>query len=373
MTSESFFNSLEQHFAQDLPFVVYRKSNEANVKGLLQKSKTINYVSDFKESGFIMAPFDDKQLPVLIPVADSSLMETNTYQPKAMHESEMSIKQASKNKQFHIDLVSKGITAIKDKKLDKVVLSRKETVEIKENNPFVLYKKLLDHYPNAFVYCWFHPQIGLWLGATPETLLQIENSKLTTMSLAGTKPYQGALDVNWSEKEIREQKIVTDYLVEQLENDLKDLQVSAIETIRAGNLTHLKTMISGLLKPEGNSLQTVINKLHPTPAVCGFPKSEAKDFILKNENYDREYYTGFLGELNLEKSQTRNRNRRNVENNAYSSVKKVTNLYVNLRCMKLEDQKAQVYIGGGITLDSVPEHEWEETVAKSATIKKVLQ
>ena len=270
-------------------------------------------------------------------------------------------------------MVSKGITVIKDKKLDKVVLSRKETVEIKETNPFVLFKKLLNHYPNAFVYCWFHPETGLWLGATPETLLQIENNRLTTMSLAGTKPYQGTLDVEWSEKEIHEQKIVTDYLVKQLDNQLDNLQISDTKTTQAGNLVHLKTMVSGLLEPAENSLKTIIDKLHPTPAVCGFPKTEAMNFILENENYDREFYTGFLGELNFEKNETRNRNRRNVENNAYSSVKKVTNLYVNLRCMKLECNKAQIYVGGGITSDSVPEHEWQETVAKSATIKKALQ
>ena len=134
---------------------------------------------------------------------------------------------------------------------------------------------------------------------------------------------------------------------------------------------HLQTKISGLLKPE-NGLQSVIAKLHPTPAVCGLPKENAKQFILKNEDYKREYYTGFLGEINIKQAKTRNTNRRNVENNAYGSVKTISHLFVNLRCLQIKDNQALIYVGGGITKDSVPENEWEETVAKSKTVKNLL-
>lgn len=373
MTSELFFNALESHYDKSLPFVVYRKSDETNLIGLLQNNAEVNHVSSFKEKGFVMAPFDNENAPIIIPLENSNQIKTDDYQATDINQSEGQFYSSSKDKQSHFDLVSKGIVAIKGKKFDKVVLSRKEEVEIEEDNPFVLFKKLIDNYPQAFVYCWFHPETGLWLGATPETLLQVENRRLTTMSLAGTKPYKGTLDVNWSEKEIHEQKIVTNYLIQQLDNQVGNLQISDTQTIRAGNLTHLKTMVTGILKPKENSLKNVIDKLHPTPAVCGFPRVKAKHFILENENYNRAFYTGYLGELNFEKSQSRNRNHRNIENNAYSSVKKTSDLYVNLRCMKLVGKKAQIFIGGGITSDSIPEHEWEETVAKSATIKKVLQ
>jgi len=112
--------------------------------------------------------------------------------------------------------------------------------------------------------------------------------------------------------------------------------------------------------------------LHPTPAVCGLPKDAAKQFILKNENYNREFYTGFLGEINIKTSISRNSNSRNVENNAYAAVKTVSNLYVNLRCMQISNQEAIIYVGGGITKDSNVEAEWEETVQKALVIKKVL-
>jgi isochorismate synthase len=221
------------------------------------------------------------------------------------------------------------------------------------------------------VYCWFHPKVGLWLGATPETLLQVSNKRFKTMSLAGTKNFEGTLKVNWSSKEINEQKIVTDFIIEKLQTEISDLQVSDTETIKAGSLLHLRAIVSGRLNQK-NQLHNILEKLHPTPAVCGYPTKEAKQFILANERYHREFYTGFLGEFNFKERRTRNSNKRNVENNAYTSVKTVTNLFVNLRCMQLKEKKALIYIGGGITSDSIPENEWQETVYKSDTIKKAL-
>lgn len=119
-------------------------------------------------------------------------------------------------------------------------------------------------------------------------------------------------------------------------------------------------------------IAALVKAIHPTPAVCGFPKEAAKRFILQNENYNREFYTGYLGELNFQEIKKRNVNRRNVENRAYTSVKRVSDLYVNLRCMKVNGNQAFIFVGGGITKDSNAEAEWEETVNKTQTMKNVL-
>ena len=74
----------------------------------------------------------------------------------------------------------------------------------------------------------------------------------------------------------------------------------------------------------------------------------------------------------MKQTRSRNTNRRNVENNAYASVKSVSNLYVNLRCMQFKDDEALIYVGGGITKDSIAENEWEETQKKTQTMKSVL-
>jgi isochorismate synthase len=211
------------------------------------------------------------------------------------------------------------------------------------------------------------------LGATPETLIQVEGSRFKTMALAGTQKYEGTVDVTWQNKEKEEQQFVTDFIVSSLQASVSSIQVSETKTIQAGNVLHLQTSISGILNFKLINLKQVLEALHPTPAVCGLPKESSMQFIINNENYNREFYTGFLGELNFQEKTTRNTNRRNVENNAYSSIKNVSNLYVNLRCMQISNNNALIYIGGGITKDSNPEAEWKETVTKAEVMKKVLQ
>lgn len=373
MTSESFFEIIEKHYKQDLPFAIYKKAEESKVNAFLQNDAKAHIVNDFTERGFVMSPFDSNKDVILLPLSDSRQIELDHLNLEIFNPQVKDFNTETENdKHKHIQLVQKGIDAIKSNRFDKVVLSRKESVEIEDNNPMGIYKKLLSSYPNAFVYCWYHPSFGLWLGATPETLVQIENNRLITMSLAGTKLYEGSLNIDWSPKELQEQQIVTDYIVENVTPHLTNLSVSDVKTVRAGSLVHLQTTISGTLKPEDAILGKVISGLHPTPAVCGRPKELARQFVIDNEYYNREFYTGFLGELNLGKSQSRNRNKRNIENNVYTSVKKTTNLFVNLRCMQLKGNSAQIYVGGGITSDSIPENEWQETVAKTSTIKKVL-
>jgi isochorismate synthase len=268
-------------------------------------------------------------------------------------------------------LVEKGISEIKTSDLEKVVLSRIEVEELNAENPISIFKRLYNRYKNAMVYCWYHPKVGLWLGATPELLFKVEGKQLTTISLAGTQAYDENDQPNWTTKERDEQQIVTDYIIKQIKPYVQQINVSKLETVKAGSLLHLKSRITSRIV-DSTSLKSIIEALHPTPAVCGFPRQKAKDFILQNENYNREYYTGFLGELNLKQSKSRNANRRNVENNAYAVVKSHSNFYVNLRCMQIKDNKALIYVGGGITKDSYPEKEWEETVNKTKTIGRVL-
>ena len=82
-----------------------------------------------------------------------------------------------------------------------------------------------------------------------------------------------------------------------------------------------------------------------------------KQFILENEGYDRDYYSGFLGELNID---------------LVTFKTQQSDLFVNLRCMKINNSKAQLFIGCGITEHSIPHDEYIETVNKSMTMKKIL-
>jgi isochorismate synthase len=377
MSQDHFFTTIIEHYNNKLPFVVYRKPNTNPVKGLLQKDNNIYKTEHFTESGFVFAPFNTENESILIPLEHSEVIETKYASDELYNNISESVK-GNKNtseatKDFHVNLVDKAVKAIDEEVVfKKVVISRKEVVKISEDNPIKLFKKLLDSYKTAFVYCWYHPNIGLWLGATPETLLKVQGNQLSTMALAGTQKYKGTMDVIWLDKERTEQQLVTDFIVDQVKPLVSSLSIGKTETLKAGSLLHLKTELRGLLEKGNNNLKNIVLALHPTPAVCGMPKAKAKQFILDNENYNREFYTGFLGELNIKEHITRNNNRRNVENNAYNTLKTVTTLYVNLRCMQYKNAEIILYVGGGITKDSIPEKEWEETVNKTLTVKSIL-
>ncbi|MEH6536120.1 MAG: chorismate-binding protein [Psychroserpens sp.] len=370
MLQEDFFSHIESHYKFKQPFVAYRKPNSSSVRGMLQNDDSIHTVDDFTERGFIFSPFNSEENTIIFPSEICQIITSELSFSSEKEQNETALTDSETDNKNHVELVQKGIDAIKNSQLKKVVLSRVESVSISEDNPIHIFQSLLKKYTSAFTYIWYHPSVGLWLGATPETLLNLQGQRFKTMSLAGTQPYLDTTEVEWDAKNVDEQQVVTDFIEKELIPFTERLTATPAQTIKAGQLLHLQSQISGVLKSE--KLQNVISTLHPTPAVCGLPKAEAKAFILSNENYNREFYTGFLGELNLKTSTTRNSNRRNVENNAYKSIKTTSDLYVNLRCMQIKEGNVLIYVGGGITNDSNPQLEWEETVNKTQTMKSVL-
>ncbi len=356
-----FLQQLQQHFDAKLPFVAYRKPNETVVNAIFQTDDTVNYVQDFTETGFVFSPFLSIEKTVLIPLEKQIKA---TYKQLPSQKQKISEKTSTKN--THIDLVQKGIDALQTGTYQKIVLSRKIELKLLSANPIVLFQQLLALYPTAFVYVWYHPKVGCWLGATPETLLQTRGNTFKTMSLAGTQPNQD--NVIWSTKEQEEQQMVTNFIADCLLQQKISFTVNEPYTIKAGNLAHIRTDISGRLTT--HKLMDIIAILHPTPAVCGLPKEKAKQFILDNEGYDRQFYTGFLGELNFEA--TRRNNRRNTENHAYNFTTKTSNLFVNLRCMQLQEKSVLVYVGGGITALSNAEAEYQETEHKAKIMQAIF-
>lgn len=352
----------------ELPFVVYRKPNESLVHAIFQKDAELHLVDDFSETGFVFAPFDSNSKPVLLPAHEVCSETFVDGKGSILNRITENLDQNEQH-DFYVELVKNAIDEIQNKTFKKVVLSRK--LEVACNLlPLDLFEKILATYENAFCYVWYHPKVGLWLGATPEILLRTHGLRLTTMSLAGTKPYlKGEMPI-WGIKEMEEQKMVTDYIFNAIEAKVDDLKLSETKTVRAGNLWHLRTEVSGTLKKNG--LSEVIRVLHPTPAVCGVPLSKTKAFLLENENYDREFYTGFLGELNRGGKHFELKDEVKQTATLKKNAEKATELYVNLRCLRLVDATAQIYVGGGVTHDSIAEKEWQETVSKSKTMLRVL-
>ena len=170
MTTDHFFNRIETHYISDLPFVVYSKPNSVEVKAILQKTNDLCFTKDFTEKGFVFSPFDDAEDSVLIPFETSEVI--SVFQQfvipveTGIQSNSNSVPMESESKKFHINLIKKGVKAINNKTFEKVVLSRQETVKLSNSNPISIFKPLLNAYKSALVYCWYHPKVGLWLGAT---------------------------------------------------------------------------------------------------------------------------------------------------------------------------------------------------------------
>ncbi|MAN28294.1 MULTISPECIES: chorismate-binding protein [Mesonia] len=375
MTLPEYFQQLEKQLEAQLPFVAYRHPNSDEFQCQLQQKATLEYLENFQQEGFVFAPFDNQKRTIFFNRKDAVFSKLKCTAEDLVIEEETNTTKEFENslqqKAFHENIVAKGIETIENSALEKVVLSRKQVLVVK-TAPIEYFKRLLKTYPAAFVYCWYHPQVGLWLAATPETLVKTQNNRFKTMALAGTQVFKETAEIAWGEKEKEEQAIVTRTIENALKSikGIENLQISEVQTHRAGNVVHLKTDITGVFQKD--SLEEIVTNLHPTPAVCGLPKEMAKTFILKEEHYDRAFYSGYVGELNIQVEKPRNPRKRNVENSAFNLIERQSNLYVNLRCMQLLENKALLYIGGGITKDSNPTAEWEETLRKAETMQNVL-
>ena len=351
-----------------LPYTVYRQPNKSYFDARIQKGMELELVEDYEESGFVMSPFDVSKQAVIFREDNTRHYRAQFIsEPQAPEPVSGSVGDPSEDacRQKHVELVSKGIDAVRQGEFTKIVLSRSEFVNLKRIDPLGIFISLAQRYPDAFAYVWFHPKVGLWAGASPETLIRSRGTDFKTMSLAGTQRNNGSTEVTWGSKEIREQQIVTDHIAGALSEF--SLVIKDTYTKKAGALLHLCNDIEGKLGPD-SSMRELIEKLHPTPAVCGLPKEKALDFIMNHEGYDRSFYTGFLGELNCR------------EHGGDSVIGKATtprhsNLFVNLRCMQLITKPvpgALIYVGGGITDESNSDLEWQETVDKSNIMKAVL-
>lgn len=347
---DQLFSKLEEAIKTKQPFVIYRYPNSEEIQLCIQDSNALNLNSKFDAEGFVFAPFDLNDGVVLFPKSASSQFKASLKEWDGINRSEPSSESLNPtyDKGYHISLVDFGIQFLTISDCQKVVLSREEKVEVKSFEAISTYKRMLSTYKNACVYLWSHPAVGTWMGASPERLLKFENNNIETTSLAGTQMYSDNLV--WGAKELEEQQIVTDYITDVLHEHIETVEADGPKTSKAGTLAHLKTIISGTLNTS-SSLKDIIEKLHPTPAVCGMPKQTSFDFLVTNENYKRGFYTGFFGELNFQKA---------------------TNLYVNLRCMQQKEKTVSIYVGGGITPASNAEKEWEETVAKANIMKAIL-
>ncbi len=364
-TEQNYASFLNKLLKSDRAFVCFIEplSSEPEIHILPEGEKAIPITSLEKLSkskGFIIAPFQIKPGNPAFLLRDAAIIKG--YQTANFHltaSDKYSLKPFINNSTSFSDYsqsFQRMMNEIEEKRVQKVVLSRKLSISHDPDLSYGdLFMSLRDKCSEAYRYLINIPEMGAWMGATPEILLKGQGASLSTIALAGTLKFSGE-DLNtyqWGSKEIEEQDIVSRYInncLKQLNADIT--RQEGPKTIAAGSVVHLKTEFFFNLPDYKKQLGRLIENIYPTPAVCGLPKEEATDIILETENHNREFYSGFLGTIGL-----------NDE----------VNLYVNLRCMKITFDHFQLFAGGGLTIDSDCIKEWEETNQKIQTLLTVIE
>lgn len=384
---EIFFNT---GIKMDLPFAIWRNPRETVIHSTLQLDQENEVPEEIENAptGFMVSPFEasenhqsqfiksdvlldsDLNEILLAPGFNdkegkfehflqqfSTLSEDKKFDYKDFLESPTAFKSSKDN---YLSLVQKCKDAIADGYYQKIVPSRREKFRVEKNfNPVKELFKLCEAYENAFVSLFYLPNQGLWLGATPELLISVDEAQnFETISLAGTQEIRPGFElsqVSWTQKEIEEQALVSRYIINCFKKiRLREFDEYGPKTVKAGNLIHLKTTFKVNMKevnfPQLGSV--MLDLLHPTSAVCGMPMIPAAKFLQEHEAYDREYYSGYLGPVNYDGQ---------------------TGLYVNLRCAKIYKSDMILFAGAGVTEDSDPEKEWTETEIKFQTLLNVIQ
>jgi isochorismate synthase len=350
------------------PFAVYFYPGEMEPEIILQQTSDIHKLICFNDlnnnKGFVFAPFFiSDRYPLIMIDPDIHLKGSQAIAGLRNLSPSDKLLRTEHTKAANCDIIksdyfqslNKLIDQINAGKVDKVVISRTISANISEGYTIGnLLMKLKQSVDGAFVYLVSLPGIGMWMGGTPELLLAKTNGVYQTVSLAGTVPVNGEThEVKWSSGMKREQQIVTDFIANNLRLfQIENYSQSGPFTEYAGNVAHLKTTFEFSGNKIDEQLIPFIGAIHPGPAICGFPKETSKNYILNNEKHQREYYCGFLGNWKMGDE---------------------LRLFVNIRCMKILDDRAVIYVGGGITSSSVPQSEWDETEHKAKCLSSVIR
>lgn len=242
--------------------------------------------------------------------------------------------------------VEKALELIRNKELEKVVLCRTCTLELEqEPDPFAITAALKTKGEGAFVFC-LQFESESFLGATPERLFLRQNNQIISEAVAGTRRRGISNEENQklqkellsSQKDLSEIAPVRLYI----QNTLSPLCLSPpifspISIHQTHTVQHLYSPCSGRLK-KGIKDSSIIEALHPTPALCGLPKEKAYTLIRELEPFERGLYGGAIGWSSEETSEW----------------------VVGIRSCLIRGKTATLFSGTGIVEKSNPKEEWDE-------------
>ena len=257
--------------------------------------------------------------------------------------------------------VGYAIKSIKDGRLEKVVLARDQIARSDQPiNVRSILQRLEIDYPST----WLFLVDGL-IGATPELLVRLSKSLVTSRVLAGTIQKTGnedrdlalAASLAKSSKDLEEHEYAVRSVADALEPFCSSTNVPESPfVLHLSNVMHLATDVTGVLNDSAKQADifTLIEQLHPTAAVCGTPTDIAKQLISDLEKMNRNRYAAPVGW---------------VDANGDGEIA------IALRCgLLLEDKKSmRIFAGCGIVAGSDPETEFAESQAKLMPMRAALE
>ncbi len=257
--------------------------------------------------------------------------------------------------------VSSAISAIKSNEVEKVVLARDITATSKsEISVRSLLQRLEIEYPST----WIFLVDGL-IGATPELLVRLSKSLVTSRVLAGTIRKTGnedrdlalAASLAKSSKDLEEHEYAVRSVADALAPFCSSTNVpEAPFVLHLSNVMHLATDVTGVLNDSAkqSDIFTLIAQLHPSAAVCGTPAKEAKNLILELEQMNRERYAGPVGWVDANND---------------------GEIAIALRCGQLSNDRKTIrlFAGCGIVAGSDPATEFAESQAKLMPMRTALE
>jgi menaquinone-specific isochorismate synthase len=261
---------------------------------------------------------------------------------------------ASQQKNVWISRFEKAIEVIQQSSITKVVLARQVKVDgVTTDERAHLKRSLQEKYQNCIHFCVEPTESASFFGATPERLLRLQGRDLHIDALAGsrsrgrtsTEDEKLSKDLLHADKDAKEHDIVKRQILEVLEPFSKQLRYPSAPLLKKlPNVQHLHTPIEAELE-HSTSVFDLIEQLHPTPAVGGYPKQEALGVIEQMEPQNRGWYAGIVG---------------------WVSEQGDADIAVSIRSASHMKDTLTLYAGCGLVEGSIPEQEWDETYVKLA-------
>ena len=257
--------------------------------------------------------------------------------------------------------VAVAIKSINDGSLEKVVLARDLTAtSTTAIDARQLLKRLEIEYPST----WLFLVDGL-VGATPELLVRLSKSLVTSRVLAGTIRKTGdedrdltlAASLAKSSKDLEEHEYAVRSVADALAPFCSSTNVpDSPFVLHLSNVMHLATDVTGVLNDSAKptDIFTLISELHPSAAVCGTPTKKASELITELEQMNRGRYAGPVGWIDIHGD---------------------GEIAIALRCGQISQDKLkiQIYAGCGVVAGSDPEKEFAESQAKLMPMRTALE